>query len=1066
MAGDILGQMQSNNEPDPSRETRNRTTDDVLKSIDATLKKLLDSVEGGTSQSSARDASRVFRDKQAQSSNKSTSGSKKSSPKNFTDGLEQSLLDAILGPDFQSTLEAIGKGLAKDLGVSLEELPGQLGKSLGDLGINAFKSTDVGSKLFGAIDGFRDKIFGDIGNAFTQGAAKFGGGTASNVVSSILGGSAGQAGAQAGIKAATSVMSTSATSAAGALSGIAASGGTALIAIAAVSAAMLALDKLLEAFGPAIEGTKKLFNEMSDSANRYSASRQAMMERENERLEADIKSIVEEPFKILEDAAQKIYDAWDANLRLINGTQGYSKADLQDLMAVYAERLRSENLSKVIGGTDIIDGLAKVLESGLSGAVAEEFAYQATLLSAAVPTQDFFSYADTYASLAANAIKNGESQADAIEYANEQLQLFASNVLYASRQISGGFSTGLKDAESLFSSAVKIAQASRTGDPSEIAGVLTAVSAITGAIAPDLASSMTDAIVSTATGGNSSELVALRSLAGVNASNTEFLRQLAQNPQKIFSTLFSNLAEMQNMSQDAYMEVAEGLSGVFGISMDAFSRIDFNYLAQAISSMDVNTASLSENIAHLASGETTTTAEQLRMQQINQYMIDEGLAYVLDNEVARSIQEHMWDEQLANEIMEASYAVELKGAALEFLEGIRQTVDNIIGLINPFSWIKKSANLFGTAVESVAQEADIRQLLELGKVGNGNAESLYQLTTRGVNLNLTPDLITLMGGVSAYGITSSARNIITSILEPHNSLLDSYKKGIGAIQAASQYLTTWSLSDSMPSRSTYSWGTLGKNAASVLQSSLLNSADASVVSPYSSSLSSTEDAALAALQKNFSRMIDDSYMGRFLEDENGYYSWKNTAGQFGISNFEESIEKLGYTENDLMNYFQAQQTSAYQKKEQERLVKEEEFWAVSQEMQTTIRDNTVVIIDLFTLANDYLLVLRDDFKAFYADWVSYFIDAEVYRNKFTASDVSKIESAEKDDSKKAIYSLAEVLTSGNKDLLDPTLQTNALLAQILLVVQSIMNQNNTGSTSTILDTMNALATGLITTANI
>ena len=394
------------------------------------------------------------------------------------------------------------------------------------------------------------------------------------------------------------------------------------------------------------------------------------------------------------------------------------------------------------------------------------------------------------------------------------------------------------------------------------------------------------------------------------------------------------------------------------------------------------------------------------------------------------------------------------------------TVDNIIGLINPYSWMKKSANLFGTAVESVAQEADIRQLLELGKVGNGNAESLYQLTTRGVNLNLTPDLITLMGGVSAYGITSSARNIVTSILEPHNSLLDSYKKGIGAIQAASQYLTTWSLSDSMPSRSTYSWGTLGKSAASVLQSSLLNSADASVVSPYSSSLSSTEDAALAALQKNFSRMIDESYIGRFLEDENGYYSWKNTAGQFGISNFEESIEKLGYTENDLMNYFQAQQTSAYQKKEQERLVKEEEFWAVSQEMQTTIRDNTVVIIDLFTLANDYLLVLRDDFKAFYADWVSYFIDAEVYRNKFTASDVSKIESAEKDDSKKAIYSLAEVLTSKNDELLDPTLQTNALLAQILLVVQSIMNQNNTGNTSTILDTMNALATGLITTANI
>ena len=82
-----------------------------------------------------------------------------------------------------------------------------------------------------------------------------------------------------------------------------------------------------------------------------------------------------------------------------------------------------------------------------------------------------------------------------------------------------------------------------------------------------------------ATGGNASDIVALRSLAGINASNTEFLRAFAQDPQKIFSELFTNLSKLQNMSQDAYMEVAEGLSSIFGLSMDSFARVDFAYLA-------------------------------------------------------------------------------------------------------------------------------------------------------------------------------------------------------------------------------------------------------------------------------------------------------------------------------------------------------------------------------------------------------------------------------------------------------------------------------------------------------
>jgi len=224
----------------------------------------------------------------------------------------------------------------------------------------------------------------------------------------------------------------------------------------------------------------------------------------------------------------------------------------------------------------------------------------------------------------------------------------------------------LKNAQSLFEQSVRISQASRTGNIGQISGVMTAVAGIVGAIAPDLATSITDAVYQAAVGGNEPSTVALRSLAGINASNTEFLRQLAQNPRRVFSQLFTNLASMQGMAPGAYMEVADQVSQVFGLSRDAFARIDFNYLAKAISEMKVSDDALNANLELLSSGQTTLTREQLRNQQINKYMLEEGLSLVLDSDVGRAVQQHMWDEQLARELMDAEYAVSLKGAALQF----------------------------------------------------------------------------------------------------------------------------------------------------------------------------------------------------------------------------------------------------------------------------------------------------------------------------------------------------------------------------------------------------------------
>ena len=55
------------------------------------------------------------------------------------------------------------------------------------------------------------------------------------------------------------------------------------------------------------------------------------------------------------------------------------------------------------------------------------------------------------------------------------------------------------------------------------------------------------------------------------------------------------------------------------------------------------------------------------------------------------------------------------------------------------------------------------------------------------------------------------------------------------------------------------------------------------------------------------------------------------------------------------------------------------------------------------------------------------------------------------------------LTGNLVDLKDPQVQTNAILAQILVVVSSIMNQNNNvASTVSLSDALSGLALGLTT----
>lgn len=837
--------------------------------------------------------------------------------------------------------------------------------------------------------------------------------------------------------------------------------GAALFAIDAASEAVVKV--LTWTFAPALESAAEFGKTLGNTFDRANDESERNLRLANERFQADVESIIREPFEILKDAAQEVYDAWDKNVRLINGTQGYTKSDLQDLLASFSQRLRDEGLSSVVSSVDITESLAKVLESGLSGKAAEEFAYQATVLGAAIPNQDFYNYASTYASIVANATQAGMDQASALEYANEQLQAFASNVLYSSRVLSNGVTTGLQDAQKLFEQATQIAQAAGTNNSAQISAVLTAVSSYVGGVAPDLASSLTDAIYKAATGGNSSEIVALRSLAGINASNTEFLRQLAQDPQAVFSELFKNLGDMQKMSEDNYMEVAEGLSSIFGVSMDAFARIDFNQLATAISNMNTSNASLEENLKLLASGETTTNQEQLRMQQINKYLIDEGLSYVMDNEVARSIQEHMWDEQIKRELIDATYAVELKGSALEFLEGIRHTIDNIMTILNPFKLVGKLVDVVKTAADAKELTADIEGVLEAGKVGEGNQAELANLITRNRDLNLTPDIITLLGGTSKYNSPDAfldAAGALTSLSSGLGSLADP-DVFYGIKQSAFDAIKTGMNQSKVESPSSvYSWGaSVGKSIATYLSSSVPSGQ--AVGASMGNVAQSSTDAAKARNKANIDRMLNEEYMQRYIEDGT-YEEWKATAKNFGIADFEKALKDAGYTEEAVKARFQSGEANEAARKQAERYQREELFWDNTEAYLVELNEHAVEMIDLQTYANEMLDTIYAKETEFYDAWVDYFVKHTAYSAAYDHTDVSRVQREEVGKSSDAVYALAEALTKNSVDLLDPTIQTNALLSQILLVVNAIMQQNNkAGSGTSLPDALEALATGLV-----
>ena len=631
----------------------------------------------------------------------------------FEEAFQQELRNAVVGGDFKKNMANAMNTFSKEFGINLNQLPGEIGKRVAKDAVNS----DLGKAITGSFrnmligkdgkGGLLGNTLGKAGNQATQKAM-------GNVLNQMFGGASQMGGAADAAAAATQSLSVTAEGSSLALEGLIGSVSTALPAIAVAVAAIAVAAEIV---GPALEGLGDVAKALTASAFKDDEMRAKRREAAEKRLTEDVNAMVKKPFEILTEAAQQWYSAWDQNLNTIAQTQGYDKESVYNLYSSYAQRLRDENLGSVISSTTVIDGLKQVLSTGLSGKAAEEFAYQATKLQAVIPNMDFFQYASSYAQIASNAIAQGSSQAEALELANQQLESFANNVLYANRELAGGFNTGLSNTAQLFDDAVKIAQTARTGETSAISGVLTSVSAVVGAVAPDLANGLVQNIVNAAIGGNNENIVALRSLAGINAGNTEFLRAFAEDPKVVFSSIFNKLAELQTMSNDNFMEVAEGLAPIFGVDMAALAQVDFNYLARAVDQMNTDSGSLEENLELLVSGQSTTTAEQAKMAEINDMILNDGLAVILDNEVARTMQEHLWQEQQTIALTSAEYGVNLQGAALHLLEGISETVTTILRIMHPVDAVNQVIENIGETLDNTVEQREaLQELLVKGAV--------------------------------------------------------------------------------------------------------------------------------------------------------------------------------------------------------------------------------------------------------------------------------------------------------------------------------------------------------------
>jgi hypothetical protein len=118
------------------------------------------------------------------------------------------------------------------------------------------------------------------------------------------------------------------------------------------------------------------------------------------------------------------------------------------------------------------------------------------------------------------------------------------------------------------------------------------------------------------------------------------------------------------------------------------------------------------------------------------------------------------------------------------------------------------------------------------------------------------------------------------------------------------------------------------------------------------------------------------------------------------------------------------------------------------------------IIDTFVQSNS-------KFQLCLADWIRYIAESSDYTSTVSKSSAwSDFKASEYDQQTEATLALAnalQVFSAEELQKMDPQLQTNALLGEIVIILQAILQQTNTPGGLNLIDAISALGLGMTTT---
>lgn len=843
-----------------------------------------------------------------------------------------------------------------------------------------------------------------------------------------------------------------------------------LLVVGAVALVDAVFGDLFDSVGEFVGSIGNVVDSLETASKQYKTTSKENLDAQEKRFQQDIETYIKYPFEILEESAEEVRSTWSEVISTINQTQNYTKSDLQDLMSAYSARLQEEGLSSSIGTTDITSKLQSILDAGLSGDVAEEFAYISTVLENAVPTENWDSYAQSYASMVSTFVSQGYSTSAALSAANTQLTTFASNILNA-KDVSDGLTTSLTNVSDMFDSIVQITQTAGGSDTSSLSSALSITQAIAGQISSSVGNDLVSQIVQAAVGGNSDELVALRSMAGTGAANTSFLKALYANPNSVLATMFENLSAMIDKSKDNYMEVAYSLADTFGISADALVRIDWDKLVSELRSNSSSTSNINNAVSLLASGESTTNAESQKLAQINEYLLDQGLSYIIDNDAAWQVQQHLWEQEIAEQLTESTFAVSIQESQWELITSFKNLLTDILRAIPGVGLFLGAVDTIDAINDLSNYTSDIAEMIDAGKVGSGNASQYHDLTT--------------------YDVGSLIKEYDSK------STVDLFKNNYNSASGS------WA-SNTSSSSGKYSWSDTGKSALTQLANYNSNS---------SSSTDTGSTNVSEVIQSNTTEAFNSwlSSMESAAKGGTSYSDWYASAKDYGFSDAASAADYYGYSTTDLEDQYRSYQVDSAVEYENSRVLAEDAFWLAAttwyNEIYPTDRDAWLVkydetwtawnekfdlaVLNWTTLYTETMTAFQEHLDEKYSDWMDNYLEQEdithtkqQYLNKsfsdnfvndflyewkdyYIGEHTHYVEGTgyerslgtinkEKTDTGEAVLALANQLMENYEDLADPQVQTNLLLAKIVELLQAIFNNQNAGSGLTLPTALSAL----------